>query len=52
MEKFYFEVPSLERKEEAIDYINELYEYHSDTNGTGGLERYLDDYEERKNCGK
>ncbi len=45
MEKFYFEVPSLERKEEAIDYINELYEYHSDTNGTGGLERYLDDYE-------
>ena len=26
-ERFYLEVPSLERKEEAIEYINEFTEY-------------------------
>lgn len=45
MEKFYFEEPNINRKEEAIEYINEFYEYKSDINGTGGLQRYLDDYE-------
>ncbi len=45
MEKLYLEVPSIERKEEAIDYINEQYAYNSPINGSGGLERYLDDYE-------
>ena len=45
MEKFYFEAPSIGRKEDAIDYINEFYEYDSDINGSGGLHRYLDDYE-------
>lgn len=39
------EVPSLRRKEEAIDYIREFQKYGSDTNGVGGLSRYLDDYE-------
>ena len=43
--KFYLEEPSLKRKEEAIDYINEFYQYNSEINGTGGLQRYLDDYE-------
>lgn len=38
-------VPSLEYREQAIDYINEFYEYNSDINGVGGLHRYLDDYE-------
>lgn len=45
METFYFEVPSIERKEDAIAYINEFYEYNSDINGAGGLHRFLDDYE-------
>ena len=42
MEKLYFEIPSIERKNEAIEYINEHYEYKSDINGSGGLNRYLD----------
>lgn len=46
MEKFKLEVPTLSRKEEAIEYIKEFYEYNSNINGTGGLQRYLDDYEE------
>ena len=45
MEKFYFEVPSLKRKEEAIDYIEEHYKNNSNINGSGGLHRYLNDYE-------
>ena len=45
MEKFYFEIPSIDRKEEAIDYINEHYKYNSEINGTGGLHRFLDNYE-------
>lgn len=42
---FELEVPSLKRKEEAVDYINEFYKYNSQINGVGGLDRYLDDYE-------
>lgn len=38
-------VPSIEYKEQAIDYINEFYEYNSEINGAGGLHRYLDNYE-------
>ena len=45
MEKFYLEVPSIKRKEEAIEYINEFYKYNSKINGAGGLQRYLDNYE-------
>lgn len=45
MEKFYFEEPNISRKEAAISYINEFYEYNSEINGVGGLHRYLDDYE-------
>ncbi len=45
MEQFYFEEPSLKRKEDAINYINEFLEYNSKINGVGGLDRYLDDYE-------
>lgn len=40
MEKFYLEEPSLNKKEEAIEYINEHYEYNSNINGVGGLKRY------------
>lgn len=44
--KFRYEVPSIARKQDAIDYINEFYEYNSKINGVGGLYRYLDNYEE------
>ena len=44
MEKFYFEVPSSRRENDAIDFINEFTKYNSNINGTGGLQRYLDDY--------
>ena len=45
MERLKYEVPSLERKEDAINYIKEFYEYNSEVNGSGGLDRYLDNYE-------
>ena len=45
MEKIYYEVPSLERKNDAIEYIKEHYKYKSNINGTGGLYRYLENYE-------
>ena len=43
--KFKYEVPSINRKQEAIDFINEFYENNSKINGVGGLHRYLNDYE-------
>lgn len=43
--KFKYEVPSIERKQDAIDYIKEFHEYNSSINGVGGLDRYLEDYE-------
>lgn len=45
METFKFEEPTIERKEDAIDYINEHKKYNSEINGTGGLRSYIDDYE-------
>ena len=45
MEKFYFEIPGISWKEDAIDYIREFLEYGSEINGAGGLHRFLDDYE-------
>ena len=44
MEKFYLELPSMERKDEIIDYINEFVMYNSDINGTGSLDKILDGY--------
>lgn len=46
MEKLYFEVPSIKRREDACEYIQEFYEYNSNINGSGGLHRYLERYEE------
>jgi len=43
--KFRYERPNISRKNEAIDFINEFYEYGSKINGVGGFTRYLDDYE-------
>ena len=45
MEKFYLEEPYIKRTNEAIAFINAFYEYKSDINGTGGLQRFLSDYE-------
>ncbi len=47
MEKFYLEVPGMERKYEALEYIKEHREYNSNVNGSGSLDRYADnnDYE-------
>lgn len=38
---FYLEEPSLERKEEALDYLYEHEEYKSEINGTGGMDKCL-----------
>ena len=45
MEKFCFETPSMERKNDAIEFVNEFIEYGSKINGVGGLDRFLDDYD-------
>ncbi len=45
MEKLYFEIPGIARKEDAIGYIREFHEYQSDINGAGGLDRFTDNYE-------
>lgn len=44
MDKLKFEVPTRERKKDAIAYIKEFYKYNSIPNGSGGLHRYLNDY--------
>lgn len=44
MEQFYLERPSLDRKDEIIDYINEFVSYNSDINGTGSLDKILEGY--------
>ena len=44
MEKFYLEKPSIERKKEIIEYIDELIEYDSDFNGLGPLYRMIEGY--------
>ena len=45
MERFYFEVPGIGRKKDAIEFIEEFYAHQSDINGTGALDSYVDDYE-------
>lgn len=37
MERFYLELPSKERKNDIMDYIKEIIEYNSETNGLGAL---------------
>lgn len=44
MERFFLEKPSLERKSEIIEYINEFVEYNSNINGTGALDKILEGY--------
>ena len=44
IEKFYFERPSLDKKEEIIEYFNEFVKYNSDTNGSGSLDKIYEGY--------
>ena len=44
MEKFYFERPSLERKNEIIEYLDEFVKYGSDINGSGSLDNIYNGY--------
>ena len=41
----FFEVPGIARKREAMEFIREFHKFGSEINGTGGLNRYLDNYE-------
>ncbi len=45
MRQFYLEAPNINRKEDAIAYIKEFYKYKSVIQGTGGLQKFLDNYE-------
>lgn len=42
MEKLFLEVPSLKRKREALEYLEENVKYGSDLNGTGSMDRCLE----------
>ena len=44
MDKFYFEIPSLKRKNEIIDFLDEFIEFKSNINGSGGLDRIYKGY--------
>ena len=44
MEKFRFERPSLERKNEIIEYLDEFKEYGSNINGSGSLDKIYEGY--------
>ena len=46
MERLFYEAPSIERKEDALDYIREFQEYGSQIHGVGGLDSRVDNYEE------
>ena len=45
MDKLMFVRPSLDNKDDALDYINEFYKYNSPIEGVNGLHKYLDNYE-------
>ena len=44
MERFYLERPSMERKKEIIEYLDEFVKYGSDINGSGSLDKIYDGY--------
>lgn len=44
MDKFYFEKPTLKRREDAYNYIQEFKDYNSEVVGASGLERYTHEY--------
>jgi len=44
METFKLVKPTIEYEKQAIDFIEEHYEYNSPLNGVGGLDKFLDNY--------
>lgn len=46
MEQLSLVIPSIKYKDKAIEYIKEHYQYNSHINGCGGLDRYIDNYDE------
>ena len=44
MEQFYLELPSKNRKEQILDYLNEIIIYNSETNGLGPLSKIINGY--------
>lgn len=44
MEKFYLEEPTIKRKDEALEYLNEFVQFDSEINGTGSMDRCLCDW--------
>ncbi len=42
MEQFFLEIPSINRKQDALDYLDENVKYNSDLNGAGGMDICLD----------
>lgn len=44
MEQFYLELPSKNRKDQILDYLNEIIIYNSETNGLGALSKIIDGY--------
>ena len=45
MEKFYYETPSIKRKNDVIEYIKEFQEDNMHINGSNGLDKFINDYE-------
>ena len=39
MDKFYYEKPSLKRKDEIIEFLDEFKKYNSNINGSGGMDK-------------
>jgi len=44
MERFFLEKPSLDRKNEIIEYLDEFVKYNSDINGAGSLDKIYEGY--------
>ena len=44
MEQFYLELPSKNRQDQILDYLNEIIIYNSETNGLGALSKIIDGY--------
>lgn len=45
MDRFLHVIPNSSHEEQAREYIEEHYRYNSNINGSGGLHRYLDNYQ-------
>ena len=44
MDRLKLEFPTLAREKDTIDFVEEFRAYDSELHGTGGVERYVDDY--------